>query len=240
MFVSVWPMVNAWDWIRPGARIAWLGGRNKFWGGTRSLFCVNSRGARGHEKFIPVWIKCTRWGAKIQKDFPAEIGTSSGFSGRKQVISKKKKKKKKEKLFSKIVRDVPAEIGTSSGFSGRKQVISKKKKKSSSPKLQGMFRPKLEIQALFHPKNVMKYGVSPQNTPIWVSICTPVAPSLLIYLGHSPRLGGAQSSLGGGTIFVWGAQAVIWGSTAPVCPPVAPGLDWIPRFCDGRGWLHST
>ena len=26
-------------------------------GGTRSLFYVNSRGARGHEKFIPVWIK---------------------------------------------------------------------------------------------------------------------------------------------------------------------------------------
>ena len=59
-----------------------------------------------------------------------------------------------------------------------------------------MFRPKLEIQALFHPKNVMKYGVSPQNTPIWASICTPVAPSLLIYLGHSPRLGGVQFSFG--------------------------------------------
>ena len=33
------------------------GGRNKFWVGTRILFCVNSKGARGHEKFIPVWIK---------------------------------------------------------------------------------------------------------------------------------------------------------------------------------------
>ena len=70
------------------------GGRNKFWGGTRSLFCVNSKGARGHKKFIPVWIKGIRRGAKIQRNFPAEIGISSGFSGRKQVISNKKKKKK--------------------------------------------------------------------------------------------------------------------------------------------------
>ena len=41
------------------------------------------------------------------------------------------------------------------------------------------------------------------------SICTPVASSLLISLGHSPRLGGTSSHLGG---------------TAPECPPVAPGL----------------
>ena len=46
----------------------------------RSLFCVNSKGARGHKKFIPVWIKGTRCGAKFQRDFPAEIGISSGFS----------------------------------------------------------------------------------------------------------------------------------------------------------------
>ena len=43
----------------------------------------------------------------------------------------------------------------------------------------------------------MKFGVSPQKlrkyrwqTPIWASICTPVAPNLLISSGHSPRLGG--------------------------------------------------
>ena len=36
------------------------GGRNKFWGGHEKLIYVNSRGARGHEKFIPVWIKRTR------------------------------------------------------------------------------------------------------------------------------------------------------------------------------------
>ena len=58
----------------------------------------------------------------------------------------------------------------------------------------------------------MKSGVSAQKTPIWASICTPVAPGLLISSGHSPRLGG--------TIFVWGAQEVIWGGgTARVCPP---------------------
>ena len=50
----------------------------------------------------------------------------------------------------------------------------------------------------------MKSGVSPQKfqkyrwrTPIWASICTPVAPSLLISSGHSPRLGGTSSHLGG-------------------------------------------
>ena len=77
--------------FRPGDRIAWKGGIDKFWGGTRSLFCVNSRGAQGHEKFVPVWMKWTTWGAKSQRDFPAKIANSSGFSGRKQVIFKKKR-----------------------------------------------------------------------------------------------------------------------------------------------------
>ena len=70
----------------------------------------------------------------------------------------------------------------------------------------------------------MKSGVSPQKlrkhrrqTPIWASICTPVAPSLLIFSGHSPRLRGHNFRSGG-------AQAVIWGGTAPECPPVALGL----------------
>ena len=103
----------------------------------------------GHEKFIPVWIKWTRWRPKIQRDFPTEIRNSNVFSGRKQVISKKKG---------------------------------------------------------FHSKNVMKSGVSPQKlrkywwkTPIWASICTPVAPSLLISSGHSPRLGGGHEQSFGGT-----------------------------------------
>ena len=60
----------------------------------------------------------------------------------------------------------------------------------------------------------MKSGVSPQKyrwqTSIWASICTPVAPSLLISSGHSPRLGGELN-------FRLGGMAL-------VCPPVAPGL----------------
>ena len=50
----------------------------------------------------------------------------------------------------------------------------------------------------------MKSGVSPQKlrkyrwqTPIWTSICTQVAPSLLISSGHSPHLGGHKQSFGG-------------------------------------------
>ena len=50
----------------------------------------------------------------------------------------------------------------------------------------------------------MKSGVSPQKlrnyrwqTPIWASICTRVASSLLISSGHSPRLGGHNFRLGG-------------------------------------------
>ena len=41
---------------------------------------MNSKGARGHKKFIPVWIKGTMSVAKIQRDFPAEIGISNAFS----------------------------------------------------------------------------------------------------------------------------------------------------------------
>ena len=41
---------------------------------------MNSKGARGHKKFIPVWIKRTMCVSKIQRDFPAEIGISSAFS----------------------------------------------------------------------------------------------------------------------------------------------------------------
>ena len=120
-------------------------------------------------------------------------------------------------------------------FSGRRQVISKKKGlhwnskgfSSRNQNFKRFFRPKTgdlkKKKKGLHPKSIMKSGVSLQKlqkyrsqTPIWASICTPIAPSLLISSGHSPRLGGA--------IFVWGAQAVIWGGTAPECPPVAPGL----------------
>ena len=37
-----------------------------------------------------------------------------------------------------------------------------------------------------------------------------MAPSLLLFREHNPRLGGI--------ILVWGAQVVIWGDTAPECP----------------------
>ena len=79
-------------WVsgKPGAS----GGEINF-GGAREVYFVWI--GEGHEKFIPVWIKSTRWGAKIQRDFSAEIGISSGFSGRKQVISEKKKRSSSQK-----------------------------------------------------------------------------------------------------------------------------------------------
>ena len=89
------------DPFRPGARIAWLGGAEIKLGGLEKFIYVNSRGAWGHEKFIPVWIKGTRWRPKkkifteILRDFLAEIRNSNSFSGRKQVISKKKRSSQK-------------------------------------------------------------------------------------------------------------------------------------------------
>ena len=85
----------------------------------------------------------------------------------------------------------------------------------SSLKFRGIFQPKSEIQTVFpaenrdfkkkgfHPKNVMKSSVSQQKlrkyrrqTPIWASIYTPVAPSLLISSGHRPCLKGHNFRLG--------------------------------------------
>ena len=60
-------------------------------------------------------------------------------------------------------------------------------------------------------QKLRKYG---RKTPIWesyASICTSIAPSLLISLG--------QSSLGRAQFLFGGAQAVVWGSTATECPP---------------------
>ena len=51
-----------------------------------------------------------------------------------------------------------------------------------------------------------------KKTPIWASICSPMAPSLLISSGHSPRLRGAQFLFGGGT-------SSHLGGTVPECPP---------------------
>ena len=161
MIIKIVPICAESGWLsRPGARIAWLGGHEKF-------IYVNSREARGHEKFFPVWIKRTRW----------------------------------------------------------------RPKKRSSLKFRGIFRPKSEIQTVspavnmwspkkgLYPKNFVKSGVSPQKlricgcqTPILASICTLVAPILLISSGHSPRLGRHKQSFGGGK--------------APECPPWRRSCDW--------------
>ena len=68
----------------------------------------------------------------------------------------------------------------------------------------------------------MKSRVSPQKlrkcrwqTPIWASICTPVAPTVLISSGHSPRLGR--------TIFVWGGTSSHLGGHGPGMPPHGTG-----------------
>ena len=59
--------------------------------------------------------------------------------------------KKKKKVFTEIGSDFSAKIGKSNNFSAQKQVVSKKKKKKrSTPKLSLIFRPKSEIQTLFH------------------------------------------------------------------------------------------
>ena len=63
-----------------------------------------------------------------------------------------------------------------------------------------------------------------KKTPIWNSICTPVAPSLLISLGHSPRLGGHNFRLGG-------AQAVIWGAQPRYAPPWRQVCLYLVAFC---------
>ena len=98
------------------------GCRNKFWGGTSSLFCVNSRGARGHEKFIPVWIKWTRWEANIQRDFPAG-----------NRWSQKKKKEKRPSLKLQGIFRPKSQIQAVFPAENR---WSKKKKRFSSQKRQ--------------------------------------------------------------------------------------------------------
>ena len=124
-------------------------GRNKFCGAREVYLCEFERGT-GAREIYPGLDQMNNVKTKDSKGFFGEIGNSSGFSGRKQVISKKRKKKG------------------------------------------------------IHPKNVMKSGVSPQKlriyrwqTPMWASICTPVASSLLISSGHSPRLEGHNFCLGG-------------------------------------------
>ena len=137
---------------------------------------------------------------EISRDFLAEIGNSSGFSGRNQVTSKKK-------VFTEISRDFPAEIGNSSVFSGRKQVTSKKK---VFTEISRDFPAEIGISSGFSRFKFTK------NTNLGLDLRSK-APNLLISSRYSPRLGGHNFRLGR-------AQAVSWGGTAPVCPPGAPGL----------------
>ena len=43
-----------------------------FWGGTSSLFCVNSRGARGHKKFYPGLDQVNKVRSKDSKGFSGQ------------------------------------------------------------------------------------------------------------------------------------------------------------------------
>ena len=91
----------------------------------------------------------------------------------------------------------------SKGFSGRNR------------KCKRFFRPKtgdLQKKKGLHPKNVAKSGVSPTKTIISTSICTPEAPSLLIFSGHSPRLGGHNFRLGGHNFRLGGHKQSVGGA----------------------------
>ena len=170
-------------------------------GGARvGYFCEFERGT-GAREIYPSVDQTNKVKTKkkvIQRNFPAKIRNLNSFSDRKLVTTKKKK------VCTEIQRDFPPEIRNLNGFSDRKQVISKKK--SSSSQKSGN---RLQI--------LRKYR---WHKSILASICTPVAPSLLISSGHNPRLGG-------GTMFVWGAQALIWGHGPGMPPPpVAPGLPY--------------
>ena len=117
---------------------------------------------------------------------------SEGFSGRYQ-----KSPQKNKKVLTKILSNFPAEIRNSNGFSGPKQVISKKKKKKRC----------LSQQCHVNYENMK------------ISICTPIAPSLLITSGNSPRLGG-------GTVFVWGHKKSFAGAR-PRYVPRGAGSDYV-------------
>ena len=77
----------------------------------------------------------------------------------------------------------------------------------SEDQKQKVFVPKVLCKPVRVHKNNKNTGGKHQFSG---SICTPVAPSLLISSGHSPCWGG--------TIFTWGAQAVIWGGHGPGIP----------------------
>ena len=106
---------------RPSARIAWLGGRNKFWG-AREVYFVWIREGHGGTRNYPSLDQMNKVRNKDSKE----------FSGRKRKFKRFFRPitgvLRKKKVFTEISRDFPAEIAKSSGFSGRMQVISKKQK----------------------------------------------------------------------------------------------------------------
>ena len=63
-----------------------------------------------------------------------------------------------------------------------------------------------------------KKSSQPQKTLIWTLICAPVAPSLLISSGHSPRLGGHNFCLEG-------TSSQLRGGHGPGMPPRGAGSD---------------
>ena len=163
--------------------------------GHEKFICVNSRGARGNEKFIPVWIKWTRWRTKIQRDFPAEIRNSNVFSGRKQVIPPPPKK---------------GLHWNCKGFSGRNREskrffrpktsdIKKKEKKKK------VFIPKMSWNPVSVHKNYENTDDKYQFRPRFAL--------------QKPRpcwfLWGAVLAWGRGTIFVWGGTSSHLGGARP-------------------------
>ena len=138
---------------------------------------------------------------------------SKGFSGRNRKFKRFFQPKTDDLQKKEIARDFPAEIGNSSGFSGQKQVISQKKR--SSLKLQGIFRPKSEIQAVFPAKKKVFIPKTSQNL-VSVHKNTDLDLDLRSRSPEPVNFFGAQSSLGGNK------QSV--GGHGHGMPPVAPGL----------------
>ena len=101
---------------------------------------------------------------EIESDFSAKIGNSNNFSAQKQVVSKKKKQGLHQNLgwiFGQNRKFKQFFSPKTSGLQKKKQGLHrnlvwffgqnrKSKKKRSSPKLRLIFRPKSEIQTLFH------------------------------------------------------------------------------------------
>ena len=157
----------------------------------RSLFCVNSRGAREIYPSLDQINKVRRKKSKIfsgqNRKFKRFFRPKAGDIFRPKTGDIHKKKK----VFSETASNFPAGFGNSSGFSGQKQVISKKtKKRSSSQK-----RHKIWCQTT-------------KNTNLDLDLRSR-SPEPVNFFG-------AQSSRGDGHNFRLGAQSVSWGGTAPV------------------------